>query len=145
MPGLYMKKLLPAGLLVDHVNLGRRQFAISARSTSSWATCPCCGSRSRKLHSQHRGHLADLPAHGFDVRRMVQVRRFRCGSGTCCRAIFSERLDPGLTRPHGRRTARLQGLIRQLALGGRAAPALGQRLMLSVSKDTFLGSPGPPD
>ncbi len=78
---------------------------------------------------------------------MVQARRFRCGSGTCCRAIFSERLDPGLARPHGRRTARLQGLIRQLALalGGRAAQALGQRLMLSVSKDTFLRSLCPPD
>lgn len=36
----------------------------------------------------------------------------------------------------------MQGLIRQLALalGGRAAQALGQRLMLSVSKDTFLRS-----
>jgi transposase len=94
MPGLNMKKLLPAGLLVDHVSLDRRQIAISARSASGWATCPCCGSRSRKVHSRFRRHLADLPAHGLDVRLMVQVRRFLCGSGTCCRAIFSERLDP---------------------------------------------------
>jgi transposase len=37
---------------------------------------------------------------------------------------------------------RLQGLIRHLALalGGRGAQALGQRLLLSVSKDTFLRS-----
>ena len=65
----------------------------------------------------------------------------------CCRAIFSERLEPGLTGPHARRTARLQGLIRHLALalGGRAAQALGQQLMLTVSKDTFLWSLCPPD
>jgi hypothetical protein len=88
------------------------------------------------------GRLADLPAHGFDVRLVVQVRRFRCCSGKCCRAIFAERLDPGLTRPYWRRTTRLQGLIRHLALalGGRAAQALGRRLLLSVSKDTFLRS-----
>lgn len=66
---------------------------------------------------------------------------------TCCRAIFSERLEPGLTGPHARRTARLQGLIRHLALalGGRAAQARGQQLMLTVSKDTFLWSLCPPD
>lgn len=89
-----------------------------------------------------RRRLADLPAQGFDVRLLVQVRRFRCCSGKCCRAIFAERLDPGLTRPRWRRTARLQGLIRHLALplGGRAAQALGRRLVLSVSKDTFLRS-----
>ena len=71
-----------------------------------------------------------------------KARRFRCCSSNCCRAIFAERLDPGLTHPYWRRTARLQGLIRHLAqaLGGRAAQALGRRLLLSVSKDTFLRS-----
>ncbi len=142
MPGLNVKKLLPVGLVVDQVGLDRRRIEISARSAKGWATCPCCGSRSKRVHSRYRRHLADLPAHGCDVRLMVQVRRFWCGSVTCCRAIFAERLDPGLTRPHARRTARMQGLIRHLALalGGRAAQALGQRLMLSVSKDTFLRS-----
>ncbi|WP_248633263.1 ISL3 family transposase [Cereibacter changlensis] len=120
---------------------GQRHFA---RTAKGWAACPCCGSRSGQVHSRYRRRLADLPAHGFDVRLVVQVRRFRCCSGQCCRAIFAERLDPGLTRPHWRRTTRLQGVIRHLALalGGRAAQALGRRLLLSVSKDTFLRSLG---
>jgi transposase len=142
MPRLNMKKLLPAGLVIEQVGFDRRQIEISAKAAKSWAACPACGTRSGRVHSRYRRRLADLPAQGFDVRLMVQVRRFRCGSGTCCRAIFSERLDPGLTRPHARRTARLQGLIRHLALalGGRPAQALGRRLLLSVSKDTFLRS-----
>lgn len=78
------------------------------------------------------------------MRLVVQVRPFRCFTVNCCRAIFAERLDPGLTRPHLRLTARMQGLIRHLALalGGRAAQALGRRLLLSLSKDTFLRSVG---
>lgn len=142
MPRLNMKNFLPAGLVVDHVGFDRRQIEISARAAKGWAACPECGVRSGRVHSRYRRRLADLPAHGFDVRLVVLVRRFRCCSGKCCREIFAGRLDPGLTRPHWRRTARLQGLIRHLALalGGRAAQALGRRLLLSVSKDTFLRS-----
>lgn len=47
-----------------------------------------------------------------------------------------------VAQPHARRTSRLQGLVRclALALGGRPAEALGHRLLLPVSKDTFLRS-----
>ena len=70
------------------------------------------------------------------------VRRFRCSSRQCRQKIFAERLRPGLARAYGRRTARLQGIVRQLglALGGRPAQALAGRLLLPVSKDTFLRS-----
>lgn len=144
MPRLNMEKLLPAGLVLDHLDFDREQIEISARTVKGWAACPCCGSPSGRVHSRYRRRLADLPAHGFDVRLVIQVRRFRCCSDNCCRAIFAERLDPNLTPPHARRTARVQGLIRHLALalGGRAAQALGRRLLLSVSKDTFLRSLG---
>ena len=142
MPRLNMKKVLPVGLVVDHLGFDRGRIEISAKVAKGWAACPECGGRSARVHSRYLRRLADLPAHGFDVRLVVHVRRFRCCSGNCCRAIFAERLDPGLTRPYWRRTTRLQGLIRHLALalGGRAAQALGRRLFLSVSKDTFLRS-----
>lgn len=135
----HMKKLLPAGLMVDHLSIDHSQIEIFARAVKGWAACPKCGAHSGRVHSRYRRRLADLPAHGVDVRLVVEVRRFRCCSSKCCRVIFAERLDPGLTHPHWRRTARLQGLIRYLALalGGRAAQALGRRLLLSVSKDNF--------
>lgn len=60
----------------------------------------------------------------------------------CPAKIFAERFPPAVTRPHARRTSRLQGLVRHLglALGGRPAQALAGRLLLQVSKDTFLRS-----
>jgi transposase len=102
-----MKKFFPVGLVVDHLGFDRGQIEISARVAKGWAACPECGGRSGRVYRRYRRRLADLPAHGFDVRLVVQVRRFRCCSGKCCRAIFAERPDPGLTRPYWRRTARL--------------------------------------
>ncbi len=60
----------------------------------------------------------------------------------CPTGVFAERFPPAVTRPHARRTSRLQGLVRHLglALGGRPAQALAGRLGLPVSKDTFLRS-----
>src|SRR5690606_26540526 len=55
----------------------------------------------------------------------------------CPTKIFAERFPLNVTRPHARRTSRLQGLVRHLgmALGGRPAQALAARLLLPVSKD----------
>jgi len=82
MPRVSMRNLLPAGLVVDDVGFDRRRIEISAGLAKGWAACPCCGARSGKIHFRYRRRLADLPAHGFDVRLVVQVRRFRCGSGS---------------------------------------------------------------
>lgn len=147
MPYANIKKLLPAGLVIEHVSLGCPLIDVFARASKACAACPRCGFESGKVHRKYRGFLADLPAHGFDVRWVVEVRRFRCCSSQCCRSIFSGHLDPGLTRPHWRQTVRMQGLIRHLAFarGGRAAQAFGRRLLISGSKDTFLQSLGHDD
>ena len=54
----------------------------------------------------------------------------------------AERFPADVTRPHARPTSRLQGLVRHhgLALRRRPAQALAARLLLPLSKDTFLGS-----
>lgn len=98
------------------------------------------GSLAKSCKLEAGGQSLGVQLSGLTIDQ--KARRFRCCSSNCCRAIFAERLDPGLTHPYWRRTARLQGLIRHLAqaLGGRAAQALGRRLLLSVSKDTFLRS-----
>jgi transposase len=58
----------------------------------------------------------------------------------CGRRIFTERFDNGLLAPWARRTARFDNIIHHLglALGGRPAAGLAQRLMLPVSNDTLL-------
>ncbi|WP_172332801.1 ISL3 family transposase [Mangrovicoccus sp. HB161399] len=147
MQRLSMKTLLPAGLVVGKVSAGAGLIEISARAAAATEACPCCGRRSRHVHSHYVRQLADLPAHGLEVRVLVVVRRFRCCAPRCPRAIFSERLRPEAARPWRRRTTRMQGLVRQLALalGGRPAQALGWRLLLRVSKDAFLRSLGTPE
>jgi hypothetical protein len=47
----HMKKLLPAGLVVDHLSIDRRQIEIFARAVKGWAACPKCGARSGRVHS----------------------------------------------------------------------------------------------
>lgn len=81
------------------------------------------------------------PAHGRKpVRLVVLARRFHCDAVLCGRRIFAERFDAAVLAPWGRRTARLDHIIRHLglALGGRPAASLARRLRLPVSNDTLL-------
>ena len=134
--------LLPKGLKTEQVELTAESVVVVARSASIAAACPQCGRPSRQVHSRYRRRLADLPAHGREVRILLTVRRFRCRTKHCRTEIFAERFPPGVTLPRARRTTRLQGLVRHLGLllGGRPAQALAKRLLLPVSKDTFLRS-----
>lgn len=137
------RDLLPAGLKADQVELDGNTIRVHARSSDAAATCPRCGTVSRHVHSRYQRCPADLPAHGRAVELVLLVRRFRCRAKFCPARIFAERFPPAITRPHARRTSRLQILVRHLglALGGRPAQqALAGRLLLPVSKDTFLRS-----
>lgn len=134
--------LLPPGLTVDAVRIGADEIDITARLASCRARCPACGSPSVRIHSRYQRGLADLPAHGRRVRIRLTVRRFRCSVNNCRVKIFAEQPDVAITLRYGRRTSRLQELVRclGLALGGRPAQGLARRLLLPVSKDTLLRS-----
>ncbi len=132
---LDLRSLLPAGLVVDDVSTNDDAIQVLARSTSASASCPCCGSRSRHVHSHYRRHLADLPAHGFEVVLVVDVRRFRCCSPRCHQSIFSERLRPDVARPWGRRTARMQKLVRRDHPAGRRTVPGQRRVRRSLADE----------
>lgn len=136
------RDFLPTGLMTDHVELCGSTIRIHAHSCRGSAVCPLCGTASRHVHSRYRRRPADLPAHGRKVELVLLVRRFRCRATHCPARIFAERFPPHVTQPYARRTSRLQGLVRHLglALGGRPAQALAGRILLPVSKDTFLRS-----
>ena len=134
--------LLPKGLSVEQVEVTGERVLVHAFARSTAAACPQCGRLSRQVHSRYRRGLTDLPAHGREVKISLAVRRFRCRTSRCRTAIFAERFSSEVASPHARRTSRLQGLVLQLdlMLGGRPAQALAERLLLPVSKDTFLRS-----
>jgi transposase len=84
--------------------------------------------------------ITDLPCAGRRIELHLTVRRFVCNAGNCHRKIFAERFGDDVARPMARRTARLDCLVRHLALalGGRPAARFADRLGLPVSNDTLL-------
>jgi hypothetical protein len=66
----------------------------------------------------------------------------RCLAAGCPQQTFAEPLPTEVARRFGRRTARLDGLVGHLgvALSGRPAAGVAQRLMLPVGKDTCCAS-----
>lgn len=133
-------KCLSEGLMVQRVEGVGDTAIFHAHVARTSNRCPQCARPSRQRHGQYRLTLLDLPAHGKKVRLDLTVRRYRCATEGCRVQTFSEGFGPDLARPHGRRTTRLRSLVHHLgiALGGRPAQALSGRLLLPVSKDTFL-------
>jgi len=130
--------LVPVGLIVESVAQLDDSILVTARAGVQAASCPLCGSPSRRVHSRYVSEVSDLPCSGRSVRLRVVIRRYRCDTQHCRRQIFAERLDKTVLLVRSRRTSRLDCIVHQLALGGRPAASFAKRLMLPVSNDTVL-------
>ncbi|MER9338711.1 transposase family protein, partial [Mesorhizobium sp. M0293] len=133
-------KLAPAGFVVEHAEIDTDCVFLDVRATALSATCPCCGTSSRRTQSRYLRQAADLPIAGRRVVLRVTVRRFWCDAVLCRRRIFAERFGADVLAPLSRRTGRLETIVHHLglALGGRPAAAFADRLMVPVSNDTLL-------
>lgn len=133
-----LTKLVPQGFYLWDVSEDFERLELVLRPTCRSCRCPVCGAVSASIHSRYFRKLNDLPASGRCVHLLLEARRFRCLAPLCHRRIFTERFE--LTEPRSRRTARLNVLVRHLALalGGRPAARFAERLMTPVSKDTLL-------
>src|SRR5712691_9861992 len=125
-------------LVIEQVIIAH-EVTVTVRAASPTASCPCCGTISKRIQSRYTRTLRDLPASGRLVHLIVRVRRFFCQESTCVRKIFAERF-PSLTLPRVKFTLRLQEPLRQLgfALGGEAGARLGKQLSIPGSPDTLL-------
>jgi transposase len=139
-PRFRPSSLVPAGFVVDHLDVGTDRIVLVVRSGSATATCPDCRTSSRRIQSRYQRRAADLPLGGRRVELQVMVRRFWCDAAACGRKIFAERFSDDVLPTFARRTSRLEQIVRHLglALGGRPGAGLAQRLMLPVSRDTLL-------
>jgi transposase len=115
------------------------QITLRVQSTQTRAPCPLCATPARRIHSDYRRTLADLPWAHYRVRLQLRVRKWFCPNRSCVRRIFTERL-PTVAAPWARRTLRLaQRLVALgLALGGRAGGRLGHQWDVVVSRNTLL-------
>lgn len=135
-----LSDLIPADFNVEAVHDAAGAIVVAASGRSEQCRCPQCGTVSRRVHSRYPRMLADLPCAGRRLELHLTVRRFICSTGNCRRKIFAERFGNDVIRPMARRTARLDCLVRHLALalGGRPAARLSGRLGFPVSNDTLL-------
>lgn len=128
-----------SGVQMDTVTVVDGVVVLVLRATRQAVPCPACGQLARRVHSQYRRMITDLPWQGVGVRLELHARRFRCDEPTCARCIFAERF-PGLVAAGARRSTRLSTLYLAigLALGGEAGARLVIDLGLRVSPDTLL-------
>lgn len=142
MRGCLDNRLLPEGLRATGHSVDGAVLTIDAEVLAAEVICPGCGQGSTRRHGRDVRHLTDFPAHGRSVQVRLSVRRFRCVASHCPTITFSESVPDCLACRHGRRTGRFQNLVAYLgrAIGGRPAQALGRRMRIGVSKDTFLRS-----
>ena len=133
--------LLPLGhgLRLRDVSIGPDQIVATLESTAPRGTCPRCGTWSEAVHSRYQRTIADLPWGGQAVRLHLRVRKFYCRQPACTRRVFTERL-PHIVAPYGRRTARLESVLRILAfaLGGEPGARIVERLGITASSATLL-------
>lgn len=131
--------LIPAPLVVDHVQQIANEVIVHCHARSPVARCPNCRHVSTRLHSRYNRRIADLPWQGRSVAIQLRVRRLRCANRGCRRRIFTE-TDKNVVAPSGRRTQRLGEVQRciGLALVGRAGARLLDKLSMPISADTML-------
>lgn len=135
------RKLLPDARSVrcEDISMARGVLTVTVTSTRAAACCPLCGVKSTRVHSRYWRTLADLPVSGMRVAVRWHTRRFFCVKPSCERRIFAERLEK-IASAYGRRTSRLNDVVRSIALtcGGEAGARLADRLSISTSPDTML-------
>ncbi|MFQ6242252.1 ISL3 family transposase [Sinorhizobium meliloti] len=135
----FFRPLISPELSIIEILPRADRVVLVARPTASETSCPCCGSRTSRVHSHYQRRLADLPWHGRVVEVQLQARRWRCINPECPRKIFTERL-PETVLPKARRMTRLceHHLAIGFAAGGEPGSRLSRKLGMPVSGDTLL-------
>jgi len=130
MPISRLLSLVPAfgGLRVDAIARTEHRLVLSVSATRCTGLCPCCGHRSKRLHSAYTRTVQDLPWSGTPLTLQITVRRFVCDQVACPRRIFAERF-PNLVTPYARQTSRWREALRAVgfALGGTAGARLADQ------------------
>jgi transposase len=129
----------PAGVTIESVHPSVHELIIHVACCHPTMVCPECHQSSARIHGRYRRTVADLPCAGRNVILALTVRKFVCGTPTCPRKIFTERL-PGLVESYGRMTTRLFALVQVLGLvaGGQQGTRLAERSGIATTPSTLL-------
>src|SRR5215469_2023234 len=130
---------LPAEIAITSVHPSPTELVIGVACQAPRMECPECHQLSARIHGSYQRTVADLPCAGRNVILALSVRKFVCGTPTCPRKIFTERL-PGLVQSYARMTTRLIALLQALGLaaGGQRGTRLADRSALATTPSTLL-------
>src|SRR5712691_7793070 len=127
----------PDDIVVSSVRTATTELVVHLACRRSCAACPLCQQPSERVHGTYGRTVADLPCAGRRVILRLSVRKFVCGTPTCPRQIFTERL-PDLVQSYARMTNRLRealvalGLATSAEVSERLTPALGMLVPAST-------------
>jgi hypothetical protein len=97
--------LVPVGLIVESVAQLDDSILVTARAGIQAASCPLCGSPSRRVHSRYVREVSDLPCSGRSVRLRVVIRRYPTpsivGDGSSPNALTRQCFSSGHAGPAG--------------------------------------------
>src|SRR5712691_3496616 len=129
----------PAGITIDSIDPSVNELVIRIACDVPRMPCPECHQLSARIHSCYQRMVADLPCAGRDVILALTLRKFVCGTSTCPRKIFTERL-PELVESYARMTSRLIALLQAIALvaGGQKGTRLADRFAIATTPSTLL-------
>src|SRR5215831_20369786 len=129
----------PADVTIESVHPSVHELIIYVACCHPTMACPECQQPSARIHGRYRRTVADLPCAGRNVVLALTVRKFVCGTPTCSRKIFTERL-PGLVESYGRMTRRLLTLVQVIGLvaGGQQGTRLAERSGITTTPSTLL-------
>jgi transposase len=64
-------------LVIEQINI-TNDVTVTGHAASPTASCPCCGTISKRVQSRYTRTLRDLPASGRPAHLIVRVRHFFC-------------------------------------------------------------------
>src|SRR6266566_7245067 len=130
---------LPAGITITSIHPSATELVVRVACHLPSMLCPECHQPSTRIHGNYQRTVADLPCAGRNVILALTVRKFVCGTPTCQRKIFTERV-PGLVESYGRMTTRLLALVQVIGLvaGGKQGTRLAERFGIATTPSTLL-------
>src|SRR5258708_19819373 len=84
---------LPEGIAIAFIHPEADSVVVHITCHLPISHCPGCGHPSERIHGSYVRTVADLPCGGRRVILKFSVRKFVCGTSTCPRRIFTERLS----------------------------------------------------
>lgn len=110
----YLMKKLDDNLKVMDTQVENNILYIFCMMNNQEASCPYCNQISNRVHSTYTRTLGDLPIQQYEVKLVINVKKYFCSNEKCSHTTFAERFD--FVNDKAVRTKRLDDYINNIGL-----------------------------